>query len=269
VQALQARGAVVAMTGDGVNDAPALKCADIGIAMGQQGTEVAKEASDLVLADDNFASIVHAVEEGRNINQNIKRTIQFMLVTDGAEGLTLLFASLVGFELPITPLQILWVNMVTAVTLSLAFAFAPHDPSAMRQPPHGPHMPLFLKRTVGLMLGHIVLIAAGTIALFLYEMHHTGIIPLAQTLAVNALVFFQIYYLWGLFPLQNKLNSLMPVILATASVLLFQLGFTYIPWMQHIFATAALDTIDWCKLIAGSSVIFFLLWAEKRWNKAQ
>ncbi len=156
VQALQALGAVVAMTGDGVNDAPALKSADIGISMGKQGTAVAKEASDLVLADDNFASIVHAVEEGRNIYRNIKRTIQFMLVTDGAEGVTLLIATLAGFTLPITPLQILWVNMVTAVTLSLAFAFAPHDPSVMHSRPLPADTPLFSRRAVGAMLWHIL-----------------------------------------------------------------------------------------------------------------
>ncbi len=264
VQALQARGAVVAMTGDGVNDAPALKSADIGIAMGKQGTEVAKEASDLVLADDNFSSIVHAVEEGRNIYRNIRRTIQFMLVTDCTEGLTLVIAMLAGFALPITPLQILWVNMVTAVTLSLAFAFAPRDPSVMQSAPIPPEMPLFSKRTVSIMFTHILIIAAGTIGLFLYEMQHTGDTASARTAAVNVLVFFQIYYLWGMFPLQNRLSALMPVILATVGVLLFQLGFTYIPWMQKIFATAPLDGTAWLKIITVSAVIFVWLWAQRR-----
>lgn len=263
VQALQARGAVVAMTGDGVNDAPALKSADIGIAMGKQGTEVAKEASDLVLADDNFASIVHAVEEGRNIYRNIKRTIQFMLVTDGTEGLTLLIAMLAGFTLPITPLQILWVNMVTAVTLSLAFAFAPRDASVMRHVPLPPGASLFSKRAVGAMLWHILLIAGGTIGLFLYEMHRVSDIAAARTIAVNVLVFFQIYYLWGLFPLQKKLASLMPVILATVGVLLFQVAFTYISWMQDIFATASLDGTAWLKIVTVSAVIFIWLWVER------
>ncbi len=263
VQALQARGAVVAMTGDGVNDAPALKRADIGIAMGKQGTEVAKVASDLVLVDDNFASIVHAVEEGRNIYQNIQRTIQFMLVTDGTEGLTLLIATLAGLTLPITPLQILWVNMVTAVTLSLAFAFAPGDPSVMRSPPVPPTMPLFSCRRIGTMFGHIALMAAGTIGLFLYEMHQTHDTALARTIAVNVLVFFQIYYLWGMFPLPRNLSGLIPVLIATVGVILFQLGFTYVPWMQGIFATTSLNLWDWLTIIIVSAAIYLWLGVER------
>lgn len=263
VKALQAGGAVTAMTGDGVNDAPALKCADIGIAMGRQGTEVAKEAADLVLADDNFASIVHAVEEGRNIYQNIRRTIQFMLVTDVTEGLTLLIALLAGFILPITPLQILWVNMVTAVTLSLAFAFAPCDPSVMCRAPVPKGSPLFTGPSVLAMLSHVLIITGCTLCLFLYEMR-SGNIALARTMAVNMLVFFQIYYLWGLFPLHKQMANLLPVTFATLGVLLFQLAFTYIPWMQGIFITASLGMAAWLKIVTVSAVILIWLKIQQR-----
>ena len=174
-----------------------------------------------------------------------------------------------GFALPITPLQILWVNMVTAVTLSLAFAFAPRDSSVMQSSPVPPGTPLFSKRTVGIMLWHILLIAAGTIGLFLYEMQHTSDTAVARTMAVNVLVFFQIYYLWGMFPLQNKLSGLMPIILATASVLLFQMGFTYIPWMQGIFATVPLDGTAWLKIVTVSAVIFVWLWFERKFSQSK
>lgn len=264
VRALQNNGQIVAMTGDGVNDAPALKMANIGISMGKQGTEVAKEASSIVLADDNFASIVHAIDEGRNIYKNIKRTIQFMLVTDMAEGATLVMAMALGLTLPITPLQILWVNMVTAITLSLAFAFAPHDITVMHQTPLPIKTPLFTRKEVGGFLVHIVLIASGTLGLFLYENHQSGDIAVARTIAVNTLVWFQIYYIWAIFPQRTTHNiswqkHWLPAISSTIGVLLFQFIFTYFPLMQSVFATTALSLGAWLEIIIFTLSILAVL----------
>src|SRR5690606_1251481 len=155
VQRLQACGARVAMTGDGVNDAPALKRADIGIAMGIKGTEAAKSAAQMVLADDNFATLERAVAQGRAVYDNLKKSILFILPTNGGQAMVMLSAILLGLQLPITPLQILWVNMVTAVTLALALAFEPAEAGLMQRPPRDPRQPLLS----GLLLWRIVFVS--------------------------------------------------------------------------------------------------------------
>jgi magnesium-transporting ATPase (P-type) len=197
VSALQADGLTVAMTGDGVNDAPALKRADIGIAMGQKGTEASKEAAEMVLADDNFASIVAAVREGRTVYDNLKKAVAFLLPINGGESLSLLIAVLLGLSLPIEPLQILWVNMVSSVALAFVLAFEPSEPDSMRRPPRDSSEALlsaFVIWRVGLVS---TLFMAGIFGMFEYVQSVGGSVELARTAAVNTLVVMEIFYLFS------------------------------------------------------------------------
>lgn len=269
VKAMQANGHVVAMTGDGVNDAPALKRADVGTAMGQNGTEVAKEAAEMVLANDNFASISSAVEEGRTVYDNLKKAILFILPTNGGEALTIIAAIVFGQTLPITPVQILWVNMITAVTLALALAFEPAEDNIMQRPPHIPHEPILTGLFIWRIIFVSIILVTGTFGLFLWELEQNSSIELARTVAVNTLVMFEIFYLFNsryilasVFNLKGFFGNHY-ALTAIAILLIFQLCFTYLSPMQSLFGTTGLDLLMWMRIILVSSSVLFLVELEK------
>jgi len=268
VQALQKMGQVVAMTGDGVNDAPALKRADIGVAMGLKGTETSKEVSEMVIADDNFASIAHAVEEGRTVYQNIKKAIIFILPTNGGEAFTLVTAILLGTMLPITPVQILWVNMITAVTLGLSLAFEPSDRNIMKQKPRSPTEPLLSKLLMWRILFVSFILVLGTFGLFYYHLDKHGI-EISRTIAVNTLVFGEIFYLINCRNISGSslkikfwINS-KPIFIAISSVIFFQLLFTYSTPMHYFFNTAPLSLQDWVPILLFGFILYLLVELEK------
>ncbi|KAA0013624.1 HAD-IC family P-type ATPase [Billgrantia pellis] len=275
VSAMQARGGICAMTGDGVNDGPALKRADIGVAMGIQGTEAAKEAAEMVLADDNFATIVAAVEEGRKVYDNIRKTITFLLPTNGAQGLSIMLAVLAGTQLPISPLQALWINMVVAVTLGLALAFENGEENLMRRRPRDPAaglLDLFLLWRVVFVSILLLIAVFGT---FSWLLEAEGDQAVARTGAVNVLVMGSAAYLINSRYLLRSNLSLQglfgsrPVWLAIGLVLLLQLAWTYLPFMQVVFGSANLGWRHWLMMFACSTAVFLVVELEKRILRAR
>lgn len=270
VQALQAEGAVVAMTGDGVNDAPSLKQADVGVAMGIKGTEAAKEAAQMVLADDNFASIVAAVHEGRTVYDNLRKVIAWALPTNGGQGLVILGAILLGWTLPVTPAQILWVNMISSVTLGLVLAFEPSEPGVMQRPPRRPDAPLisgFMLWRVAFVSVLLMLASAGTLA---WALAQGADLATARTLVVNTLMVLQTFYLFNVRYLDSPsitwrgVLGTRPVLLALGALILAQAAFTWWPPMQALFGTSGLSPQQ-CLVALGSGVALLLVLEAEKW----
>ncbi|MBZ0105155.1 MAG: cation-transporting P-type ATPase [Sulfuricella denitrificans] len=268
VRALQANGEIVAMTGDGVNDAPALKQADIGVAMGITGTEVAREAADMVLTDDNFASIEAAVEEGRGVFDNLTKFIVWTLPTNFGEGLVITAAIVAGVALPILPVQILWINMTTAVLLGLMLSFEPIEKGIMQRAPRMPSTPLLTPVLMGRIGIVSALLLAGSFGLFMWELGHGESIEYARTVAANVFVCGELFYLFNCRSMSESMFRLGVfsnrwLVGGVTLMALLQLLFTYLPAMNDWFRTAPIDAGSWSRILAVSLLIYAVIGAEK------
>lgn len=269
VNVLQAKGYVVAMTGDGVNDAPALKRANIGVAMGLKGTEAAREAAEMVLTDDNFSSIVDAIKEGRTVYDNLKKALMFILPINGGESLALIVAILLHQMLPITPVQILWVNMVSSSLLTLALAFEPSETNIMRRQPLPPNEPLLSKIIVWRIIFVSTIFLLGIFGIFQWELARGENVTTARTAAVSMLVSLEVIYLFSSRYLHGPsltiagIRGSKLVFLFLGIVFFLQLAFIYLPPFQGLFNTAALSLTQIATIAIVGIVAFVIVEAEK------
>jgi len=269
VQQLKNHGEIVAVTGDGVNDAPALKAAHIGVAMGKSGTDVAKEAADMVIADDNFASIFHAVEEGRVVFENIRKVIFFLIPTGIAAILSIIISQLLGLPIPYLPSQLLWINLVTNGLQVLTLAFEPGEKGILDRPPRSPQeglmSKLLLQRTV--IVGS--LISIGVIGNYLLALHSGDSIEQARTVAVTTMVFFQLFQAWNSRSETESVFRMSPMgnpflLFGMIASIFAHLAVIYVPALQWVFRTVPLTTQEWGEVLLISATIVLAVEIDKR-----